>query len=257
MPTAACMRCATAARKCRTPWWWKAADTAAGTFRCRTHGLEFDFEGRCVGGGRGNLTTTRAAYRRSSGLGRSAPGASIRRDARHRAATCRADARRRRAPQRPSEREIEVAANWKLLVEQWLEAVPAEAAAAATADSITWSSRPLEGGTSFSARCYRSLVKDARRRGLAAALRRAEPIAAMASRRTHGHPGDPRIAADLPPAAHLRCPHARGPEARAGALPRHEAHALDAGHDARGRGVRAARRDGLRISSRRRVSRPP
>jgi hypothetical protein len=39
--------------------------------------------------------------------------------------------------------------------------VPAEAAAAATADSITWSSRPLEGGTSFSARCYRSLVKNA------------------------------------------------------------------------------------------------
>jgi hypothetical protein len=57
--------------------------------------------------------------------------------------------------------EVGVAANWKLLVEQWLEAVPADAAAAASADSIAWSSRPLEGGTSFSARCYRSLVKDA------------------------------------------------------------------------------------------------
>jgi hypothetical protein len=60
-----------------------------------------------------------------------------------------------------TEREIEVAANWKLLVEQWLEAVPADAAAAASADSITWSAHPLEGGTSFSARCYRSLVRDA------------------------------------------------------------------------------------------------
>jgi phenylpropionate dioxygenase-like ring-hydroxylating dioxygenase large terminal subunit len=133
---------------------------SAGTFRCQAHGFEFDFEGRCVGGGRSNLTRLglhtadhlvwvgplRAQHpprRQAAGgnvpSGREAPGA---------AATI-------------TEREIEVAANWKLLIEQWLEAVPADAAPAFSVDSITWSSRPLEGATSFSARRYRSLVKDA------------------------------------------------------------------------------------------------
>jgi TetR/AcrR family transcriptional repressor of bet genes len=132
---------------------------SAGTFRCRAHGLEFDFEGRCVGGGRSNLTrlglhtadqlvwvgAPQAEQPRRQGAGGNVPGG-------------------REAPGAATsvtEREIEVAANWKLLIEQWLEAVPADAAAAASADSITWSSRPLEGGTSFSARRYRSLVKNA------------------------------------------------------------------------------------------------
>jgi TetR/AcrR family transcriptional repressor of bet genes len=133
---------------------------SAGTLRCRAHGVEFDFEGRCVGGGRGNLTRlglhtadqliwvgAPRAQHPPRGQGPGGTGASG-----------------RGAPDSATtimEREIEVAANWKLLVEQWLEAVPADAAAAASADSISWSSRPLEGGTSFSARCYRSLVKDA------------------------------------------------------------------------------------------------
>jgi TetR/AcrR family transcriptional repressor of bet genes len=128
---------------------------SAGTFRCRAHGVEFDLQGRCVGGGRSNLTKlglhtaehlvwvgpTEAQHppRRQGPGGREAP----------------ADATT------IAEREIEVAANWKLLIEQWLEAVPADAVAAASADSIAWSLRPPEGGTSFSARCYRSLVKGA------------------------------------------------------------------------------------------------
>jgi hypothetical protein len=131
---------------------------SAGTFRCRAHGVEFDFEGRGSGGGRGNLTRLglhtadhlvwvgplRAQHPpRRLGPGGNAPSEH---EAQGAATTI-------------MEREIEVAANWKLLVEQWLEAVPAEAAA--SADSIGWSSRPLEGGTSFSARCYRSLIKAA------------------------------------------------------------------------------------------------
>ncbi len=132
---------------------------SAGTFRCPAHGIEFDFEGRCVGGGRSNLTSLgvhiadhlvwvgppRAPHppRRAGPGGKpgdlAAPGA---------ATTI-------------MEREIEVAANWKLLIEQWLEAVPPDAVAAASADSMSWSLRPLEGVTSLSARCYRSLVRDA------------------------------------------------------------------------------------------------
>jgi phenylpropionate dioxygenase-like ring-hydroxylating dioxygenase large terminal subunit len=133
---------------------------SAGTFRCRAHGVEFDFEGRCVGGGRSNLTRLGLHTAdhliwvgppgaqhppRRQGPGDNLPGG---REALGAATTI-------------MEREIEIAANWKLLIEQWLEAVPADAVAAASADSITWSSRPLEGGTSFSARCYRSIVKDA------------------------------------------------------------------------------------------------
>ena len=133
---------------------------SAGTFRCQVHGVEFDFEGRCVGGGRGDLTrlelrtadhliwvgAPRAQHPpRPPGPGGNRPSA---REALDTATTI-------------TEREIEVAANWKLLVEQWLETVPADAAGAASVDCITWSSRPLEGGTSFSARCYRSLVKEA------------------------------------------------------------------------------------------------
>jgi phenylpropionate dioxygenase-like ring-hydroxylating dioxygenase large terminal subunit len=133
---------------------------SAGTFRCPAHGIEFDFEGRCVGGERSHLTSLglhiadylvwvgppRAPHPpRRAGPGGNVPGG---REAPGAATTI-------------MEREIEVAANWKLLIEQWLEAVPPDAVAAASADSMTWSARPLEGVTSWSARCYRSLVKDA------------------------------------------------------------------------------------------------
>jgi phenylpropionate dioxygenase-like ring-hydroxylating dioxygenase large terminal subunit len=133
---------------------------SAGTFRCPAHGIEFDFEGRCVGGGRSNLTSLglhiadhlvwvgplRAPHPpRRAGPDGNVPG----------------DLAAPGAATTILEREIEVAANWKLLVEQWLEAVPPDAVAAASADSMSWSARPLEGVTSLSARCYRSLVKDA------------------------------------------------------------------------------------------------
>src|ERR1700733_5787072 len=103
---------------------------SAGTFRCQVHGVEFDFEGRCVGGGRGDLTrlelrtadhliwvgAPRAQHPpRPLGPGGNRPSA---REALDTATTI-------------TEREIEVAANWKLLVEQWLETVPVDAAGAA------------------------------------------------------------------------------------------------------------------------------
>jgi len=130
---------------------------AAGTFRCRAHGVEFDFEGRSIGAGRGNLT--RLGLHTADHLVWVGPPRTQ-------------QAQRRQGADAPSgcetigavttitEREIEVAANWKLLVEQWLQAVPADPAAAASEDTIDWSSRPLEAAASFSARCYRSLVKD-------------------------------------------------------------------------------------------------
>ena len=132
----------------------------AGTFRCRAHGIEFDFEGRCVGGRASNLT--RLGLHTAEHLVWVGPDG-----AQHPARRQGLGGNASSAHESPgaaatiTEREIEVAANWKLLIEQWLEAVPADAAAAASADSITWSSRPFEAANSFSARCYRSLVKDA------------------------------------------------------------------------------------------------
>lgn len=131
----------------------------AGTFRCRAHGVEFDLEGRCVAGGRSDLT--RFGLQTADHLiwvgppraqhppRRAGPGGLVGgREALGTATTV-------------EDREIDVAANWKLLIEQWLEAVPADAMATASADSIAWSARPLDGVTSFSARCYRSLVRAA------------------------------------------------------------------------------------------------
>jgi TetR/AcrR family transcriptional repressor of bet genes len=133
---------------------------SAGTFRCTTHGLEFDFEGRCVGGGRSNLTKL-GLHTADHLVWVGPPGAQP--PPRPDGPGSDAPAGRETSAAAPSitERQIEVAANWKLLVEQWLEAVPPDAAAGASADSLAWSARPLEGVPSFRARCYRSLVKDA------------------------------------------------------------------------------------------------
>jgi TetR/AcrR family transcriptional regulator, transcriptional repressor of bet genes len=130
---------------------------SAGTFRCRVHGVEFDFEGRHAGRGRSDLT--QLALHTADNLiwvspsGAAYPprwqeGKASGRDATVAAATI-------------TEREIEVAANWKLLVEQWLEGAPVDEIPGNQADSIVWIADPLEDGTSFSARCYRSLVEDA------------------------------------------------------------------------------------------------
>jgi TetR/AcrR family transcriptional repressor of bet genes len=56
-------------------------------------------------------------------------------------------------------REIEVAANWKFLVEQWLESAALDAHA--TQDSMAWAVRPLEGVSNWSAQRYRRLAVSA------------------------------------------------------------------------------------------------
>ena len=130
----------------------------AGTLRCRVHGIEFDFEGHCVGGGRGNLTRL-GLHTADHLIWVGTPGA--RHPPRRQESGGNMPSGREAQGVATTISEVEVAANWKLLVEQWLEAVPAAALASAPADSISWASCPLEGGKSFSARCYRTLVKDA------------------------------------------------------------------------------------------------
>jgi TetR/AcrR family transcriptional repressor of bet genes len=128
---------------------------SASTFRCRVHGVEFDFAGRRAGGGRSDLTRL-ALYTADNLIWVGPPGAA------HppRWQDGNLPSGRAAAAATIMERETEVAANWKLLVEQWLEGAPADEVPAPQADSISWTADPLEGGTSFSARCYRSLVKD-------------------------------------------------------------------------------------------------
>jgi TetR/AcrR family transcriptional regulator, transcriptional repressor of bet genes len=52
-------------------------------------------------------------------------------------------------------REIEVAANWKLVVEQWVAAAPATVRV--DVDALTWTLAPLKAASTPSAACYRSL----------------------------------------------------------------------------------------------------
>ena len=131
---------------------------SAGTFRCRAHGGEFDFEGRRVGAGRGNLARL-GLHTADHLIWVGPPGA--RHPLRIPGSEGTVPSGREAGDAVATVSEIEVAANWKLLIEQWLEAAPADAAVAASADFISWSSRPLEGATSFSGQRYRSLVKDA------------------------------------------------------------------------------------------------
>jgi hypothetical protein len=54
--------------------------------------------------------------------------------------------------------ETDVAADWKLLVEQWLASAALESAPNAAAHSVTWTLRPLAGAASWSTRRYRGLA---------------------------------------------------------------------------------------------------
>jgi TetR/AcrR family transcriptional repressor of bet genes len=57
--------------------------------------------------------------------------------------------------------ELEVAANWKLIVEQWLAAASVTAAPGPPADFLAWSTNPLDGASRWSAQRYRRLVQPA------------------------------------------------------------------------------------------------
>ncbi len=125
---------------------------------CRVHGLEFGSDGRASGGGQDDLTELGIQTAEDwilvgprsplepaphwGWLAGQGPG-------RHESVAAAAEIR---------EWEIEVAANWKLVVEQWLEDALPEEVPGPSSESIVWASRPLDS-PSFSARFYRSLVE--------------------------------------------------------------------------------------------------
>ena len=132
---------------------------SVGSFRCRTHGGEFDFEGRCVGGRGPNLTRL-GLFTADRLVWVGPPGAEAPRRRQESGGNAPRSGEASDVAAIVTARVIEVAANWKLVIEQWLEAVPA-AAAAAVAEAIDWSARPAGADTGFSARRYRALVEDA------------------------------------------------------------------------------------------------
>jgi TetR/AcrR family transcriptional regulator, transcriptional repressor of bet genes len=124
----------------------------ARTIECRIHGLEFGLDGRRIAGP-GRIDLTQLGMHMAEDWILVGP---------------------RSAPEAAPEwgwleggpdtteirvREIEVAANWKLVVEQWLEAALPEEVPGPAAESIVWCSRPLDSPT-FSTRLYRSLIEN-------------------------------------------------------------------------------------------------
>jgi hypothetical protein len=59
--------------------------------------------------------------------------------------------------------EIGVKADWKVLVEQWLESAPLDGPPGGVPDSIEWTLQPAEGTQSLSSRLYRQLAGSAAR----------------------------------------------------------------------------------------------
>ena len=57
-----------------------------------------------------------------------------------------------------SQVQTAVAADWKILVEQWLAAAPADALPGAAADSVGWTVRPAEGASHWSSQRYLKLA---------------------------------------------------------------------------------------------------
>jgi TetR/AcrR family transcriptional repressor of bet genes len=136
---------------------------AGGHIECRLHGLEFALDGARAAGtpGAGSARNGlgRLAVELAGGLFWVGP-----RDVPRTADEPLAglDAALRDGPTALAEAsEIEVAANWKLLVEQWLASAAPESAPTAAAPSITWTSSPLEGAASWSRQRYRGLAAGA------------------------------------------------------------------------------------------------
>ena len=183
---------------------------------CPVHGLKFDRSGRSAGGAHAGLEPLDLHTAGGFLLVRSAAGAA------HAAPLW--PERRARAPLRalaPAP-DIEVQANWKLLVELWL--------ASADARRTERRGRAAQLGLASRGRAgleRRALPPPRRRRGrraLAPAIRGAESIAAVASGRRDAAAGDRSGARTLPHAAHS--PHASHVGARSGgrAIPLGAAH---------------------------------
>lgn len=138
---------------------------AEGILRCRVHALEFDLSGRRIGAS-GTADLTALALQSAGGLIMAAPRGAPPPPERFagwlEAGASGPSARTSRAGLRAlaDVREIAVAANWKLLVEQWLEWAVLDAVPGAASELIVWTSRPL-AGAGCSARRYRTLAPSA------------------------------------------------------------------------------------------------
>ncbi len=130
---------------------------------CAAHGLRFATDGRCVAGDGADLATldVRAAggffWVRSRGslhAGRAGDDPAQRGGAWTDDAFSTAASVLRMLP------DLDIRANWKLVVEQWLEAPGHEpdAGAAFAADGIDWSLAPFRSDTAWSAARYRRLA---------------------------------------------------------------------------------------------------
>ncbi|HMK86836.1 MAG TPA: TetR family transcriptional regulator C-terminal domain-containing protein [Steroidobacteraceae bacterium] len=119
---------------------------------CPIHGLQFALDGRRAGSTRVDLTplemrvASALAVVRSPSSDRGAPP--------HLVGWCAGRPEALKTLGRAA--EVEVAANWKLLAEQWLET--ASPGVSPEGDSLAWTARAVEGPSSWSTRAYRSLV---------------------------------------------------------------------------------------------------
>jgi TetR/AcrR family transcriptional repressor of bet genes len=128
-----------------------------GQIECKLHGLRFTLDGRCIGApGRGDL----GVLERTSVGGLIWVKTSAHRRTSEELQTPREwfdTAPRNVMPlRRPI--EIPVQADWKVVVERWLEFVPPACSAGQTADSWAWQVAPLQD-LGWSARSYRRLVE--------------------------------------------------------------------------------------------------
>jgi TetR/AcrR family transcriptional repressor of bet genes len=133
----------------------------ARTMECRIHGLEFGSDGRGLNGGGARGDLTKLGIHMAEDWILVGPRSGL--EAAPRWGWLEGEGPSRReagpGPAEIREREIEVAANWKLVVEQWLEQALPDEAPGPSSESIVWTSRPLDS-PSFSARFYRAVLKN-------------------------------------------------------------------------------------------------
>ena len=219
-----------------------------GTIDCKVHGLKFTLDGRRAdAGGRFDLSALELQasggllFVRSPQTARSSSLAP---------ATGSSTTLHGLLPLGPAA-QVCVAADWKVLIEQWLETVALDGTPAPAADSIAWTFRPGTGAPTWSSQALSFPGGLGRQRRMAGALHRAESIAAIAPRRGVDPAGSADRPGALPPAAarlHLVC--GRCKRARA-AICGLAAEAAGAPQRARGRRIRTDGNGRFRLSSRR------
>ena len=215
-----------------------------GTIACTVHGLKFALDGRRADGGPGiglsalDLQVIRGLLivrsRRSARVSPANPGSAFESIPPGLVATGPAA-------------QTAVAADWKLLVEQWLDSAALGTAPTAAAESLHWT-MPAAGARRWSCAALSSACRCRRGRLMADAIHRTESIAAAASRRgvdSAGDAGRSRALAGAPARLYGVRGAARGART---AVSGGANEFVRAPLGARARGVRAARRDRLRLS---------